>query len=79
MDIIKKNAETFKVLGGMAIGLVTICMWLNSQFNEVNQHIGGVERRIDAIENRLVRIETVLVMRGIMPEGLAAKTEKVKE
>ena len=64
MDIIKRNAETLKVLGGMAAGLITCSVWINSQFAQINQ-------RMENIENRLIRIETVLVMRGIMPQGLA--------
>lgn len=37
-------------------------LWINGKFND--------------IEGRLIRIETVLVMRGIMPEALANEGEK---
>lgn len=53
MDVLKKHYETLVILGGMAVGLVACCMWINGEFTEV--------------KTRLTKIETVLVMRGIMP------------
>lgn len=58
MDLIRKHAETLKILGGVATGLIFSCMWINGKFNEVN--------------TRLTKIETVLVMRGIMPQEMAS-------
>jgi hypothetical protein len=58
IDVIRKHAETLKILGGVAVGLIASCIWLNGKFEQINI--------------RLTRIETVLVMRGIMPGGLAA-------
>jgi DNA-binding HxlR family transcriptional regulator len=64
MDMINKNADTLKIIGSSAATLVMACMWLNSKFNEIDRSIGQIEQR-------LVRIETVLIMQGIMPKDLA--------
>lgn len=61
MEIFKRHFETLTILGGMAIALITCCMWMNGKFS--------------AIDQRLVRIETVLIMQGIMPKELAIKKE----
>ena len=60
MDWFKKHADTAAVLSGL-LGAV---VWMNAQFNQINEHIGKIEQR-------LVRIETVLIMQGIMPRDLA--------
>ena len=63
MDVLKKHYETLTILGGMTVILVTCCMWINGKFNQV--------------EMRLTRIETVLMMTGIMPKEFATlDTEK---
>lgn len=57
MDVMKKHYETLTILGGMAVILVGCCMWINGKFSEVN--------------TRLTKIETVLILRGIMPAEMA--------
>lgn len=54
----KKHYETLTILGGMVIMIAGCCMWLSGKFA--------------SIEQRLVRIETVLIMQGIMPKELAS-------
>lgn len=61
MDVLKKHYETLTILGGMSVILIGCCMWITGQFNDV--------------KTRLTRIETVLIMQGIMPKELAIKKE----
>lgn len=61
MEVFKRHYETLTILGGMAVGLIACCMWINGQFNEV--------------KTRLTKIETVLVLRGIMPQGFVTDEE----
>ncbi len=65
MDVLKKHYETLTILGGMVVIVVGCCMWINGKFA--------------SIEQRLVRIETVLIMQGIMPKELAAKKDPIQE
>ena len=43
-------------------GILSSLVWMNGKFNE--------------IDKRLVRIETVLIMKDLMPKELAIKNEK---
>jgi hypothetical protein len=43
-------------------GILASILWMNSQFNDV--------------KTRLTKIETVLIMQGIMPRELAQKAER---
>lgn len=61
MDWIKKHTDTVIILGG----ILSSFMWMNGRFTEV-------DNRLNEIEKRLVRIETVMILKGIMPENLAA-------
>jgi hypothetical protein len=65
MEWFKKHADTVTVLGGL-LGSV---IWMNSQFNEIHEHTAKIEQR-------LVRIETVLIMQGIMPRDLATQDKR---
>ena len=58
-NIFKEHADTAVLLLAMLTSLVTSIMWLNGKFSD--------------IDRRLVRIETVLVVRGIMPADIATK------
>lgn len=42
-------------------GILSSLIWMNGKFND--------------LDRRLVRIETVMIMKGIMPEGLASNEE----
>lgn len=58
MDKLKKHLDTAVVLLSILASLMTTIIWLNGKFND--------------IDRRLIRIETVLVVQGIMPRDLAA-------
>ena len=72
MDTLKKHYETLTILGGMVVIVVSCCMWINGKFS-------AIDDRFASIEQRLVRIETVLIMQGIMPKELAVKKEPIPE
>ena len=68
MEWVKKHVDTVIVLGG----ILTSVFWMNSKFNEV-------EKRFSDIEKRLLRMETVMIMKGIMPpECLTVIEEDIK-
>ena len=69
MDVLKKHYETLTILMSTAALMIGACMWLNGKFSEITE-------RIDRINNRLTKIETVLVMRGIMPSQLACSEDE---
>jgi hypothetical protein len=59
---LKHHADTVVILGG----ILGSFLWMSGKFNDVDHHF-------NAIEQRLVRIETVLVMKGLMPNSLTTK------
>jgi hypothetical protein len=61
VETLKKHLDTGVVLIGIAASLLSSMIWLNGKFND--------------IDCRLVRIETVLVLQGIMPKDLASVTK----
>ena len=61
----KQHADTVIVMGG----ILTSIVWMNTRFNEI-------DRRIYDVETRLKVIETVLVMKNIMPSEIACKIEE---
>lgn len=63
----KRHVDTVIVLGG----ILTAVLWMNGKFSSIGD-------RFNEIDKRLVRIETVLIMKNIMPPELA-KVEKPKE
>lgn len=44
--------------------MLTAMIWMNGKFND--------------IDRRLVRIETVMILKGIMPSELACQKEEIK-
>lgn len=63
LGIIKKHADTVAVLGGILASV----LWMNGKFSEL-------EKELFAIKANIVKIETVLIVKGIMPSELAANT-----
>lgn len=61
MDVIKKHVDTVIVLGGILASV----MWMNSHFNEMNNRFASLEKEVAVIK-------TVMIMRGILPNELAA-------
>jgi len=72
MDVFKKHYETLTILGGMVVAIVSCCIWINGKFTSIDEKFTAANSRI---EQRLIRIETVLIMQGVMPKELAAKKE----
>ena len=83
MDVFKKHYETLTILGGMVVAIVSCCIWINGKFTSIdekfNEKFTAIDEKFTAansrIEQRLIRIETVLIMQGVMPKELAAKKE----
>ncbi len=73
MHWFKKHVDTVIVLGGI-LGSV---MWMNGKFTQVEQRFSEVERRFSSIDNRLTKIETVMIIKNIMPQEMC--TTKVEE
>lgn len=66
MNPLKKHYETLTILGGMGVLLVGCCMWINGRFNE--------------IDKRLTKIETIMILRGIVPpEMMSVKHDEKQE
>lgn len=68
MELFKKHFETLTILGGYTAMLIGVCFWLNGKFNEMDKRFADIDRR-------LVRIETILMMHGMMPKELIATKE----
>ena len=64
MDWFKKHADTIVVL----TGILSSVLWMNAKFN-------AVDKRFNELDKRLVVIETVLIMKGIMPIDLTTNKE----
>lgn len=64
MDWIKKHVDTVIVLGG----ILSAMMWMNGKFNEI-------DCRFATLEKDIAIIRTVLIMKNIMPENVAKKSE----
>jgi len=79
MDVFKKHYETLTILGGMVVAIVSCCIWINGKFTSIDEKFTAIDEKFTAansrIEQRLIRIETVLIMQGVMPKELAAKKE----
>jgi len=69
MNPLKKHYETLTILGGMAVLLVSSCMWLNGKFSHIDE-------KFTEVNTRLTKIETILIMRGIMPIEMASTSKK---
>lgn len=68
----KKHYETLTILGGMVVMIVSCCMWLSGKFS-------SIDARFASIDKRLIRIETVLILQGIMPKELASLPKAAPE
>lgn len=83
MDVLKKHYETLTILGGMLVIVVGCCMWINSKFSAIDEKFAASDEKFtmsnSRIEQRLVRIETVLIMQGIMPKEMAVKKQCTPE
>jgi len=72
---VKKHVDTVIVLGGI-LGSV---IWMNGKFNDVDHRFLEIERRFSSIENRLTKIETIIYIKGLVSQELAAsKVEHVR-
>jgi hypothetical protein len=61
----KKHADTLAILGAFAV-----CFWtFDGKLYDMNT-------RLNTIDHRLTVIETVLVMKNIMPQDLSCNDEK---
>jgi hypothetical protein len=56
----KKHVDTVIILGG----ILGSFMWMTGKFSDIKDQLGEIDKR-------LVRIETVLVMQGILPKEFA--------
>ena len=65
MDWVKKRAEIVVLIGALFSGF----LWMNGKFNDM-------ERRFSEIENRLTRIETIIYVKGLISQELAANEGK---
>lgn len=59
VDWFKKHADAVVIL----TGVLGCFIWMNTRFNDV-------DKRLSNLEIRLVRIETVMVVKGLVPEML---------
>ena len=59
----KKHVDTVVVLGGIVASLI----WMNSKFNNTDEKFTSQLHNIDL---RLTRIETVLMMKGIISKEI---------
>lgn len=64
MDSVKKHIDTIAIITALFTGL----MWINGKFNDV-------DKRFACLEKDIAIIKTVLVMKEIMPNDLAATQE----
>jgi hypothetical protein len=64
MDFFKKNYETIKSLAIIIGAVCYLHHYMDSKFEDMNQ-------RFSSIETRLTKIETVLIMNGMMHPSLA--------
>lgn len=62
MDWIKTHTDTVIVLGA----LLSTVLWMNCQFN-------SIDNKFSQVEKELAIIKTVLVMKNIMPSDMACK------
>lgn len=69
MDWIKKHADTAIIISSVCASL----MWMNSNLNSLKD---SMRDSIGNIEKRLIRIETILIMKGIAAPEMLASQEK---
>jgi hypothetical protein len=55
----KERADAFMIMGTLAAAM----LWMHAQLSDINERMGK-------IDNRLTVIETVLMMKDIMPKDL---------
>ena len=67
MSFFKKHSDAAAVIGV----LLTIALWLHTQFKSIND-------KIYDIDMRLTRIETILFMHNMIPKELAVAEPKDK-
>jgi hypothetical protein len=65
MEWLKKHADTVVIMSA----ILSSFLWMTGKFSDI-------DKRFNDIDKRLVRIETVLVMKGIMPTELAINHAK---
>lgn len=65
MDWFARHIDTVVVLGG----ILGVMLWMNGRFSDV-------EKDITNLEKRLIKIEAVLILRGIMPAEMSAVGEE---
>jgi hypothetical protein len=69
---LKRHADTVVILAG----ILGSFLWMTGKFNDIDKRFADVDRHFNAIEQRLVRIETVMVIKGIMSPEIAAAEKK---
>ena len=65
MKIIKENHETLAICLSIIASMVGALIWINSQFADLRAEFADLKKE-------LAVIKTVLIMKDIMPERLAA-------
>lgn len=67
MDWFKKHTDTAVILGA----IISSMLWMNTKFNEIDHKFSDIEKDIAIVK-------TVMIMKGVMPPELAAKSDVQK-
>ena len=62
-----KHVDTLAIL----TSIFTAIFWMNAKFN-------GIDKDFAKVNQQLMKIETILILKGIMPCELAVKTDEGK-
>ena len=73
MEVLKKHKDTLIIIGSLMTAVAVSIIWLVNTIHGVEERLS---QRIDGLDRRLIRIETVLILKGIMPQEMTAKENK---
>jgi hypothetical protein len=69
---IRNNKEIFTIL----VTVVVATLWMNNSIRSTEKELGD---KISSVKDELIKIETVLIMRGIAPSEMFASNEGIKK
>ena len=68
---IRNNKEIFTIL----VTVVVATLWMNNSIRSTEKELGD---KISSVKDELIKIETVLIMRGIAPAEMFSTSEVKK-
>lgn len=65
METLSKHVDTVIIVGGILASV----LWMNGKFNQIGE-------KLNDIDKRMVKVETIIYIKGLVSNELAAYGEK---